>query len=269
MDLGYIDFLNCYPFYYHMFEKKPVHRVSIFPGYPGHLNTLMAEGRLDMSPISAATCADIQDEVFVLPDFCLSSVGYVGSVTLAAKVPIEDMNGCRVGVTNASHTSAVLLKVLLKKHYNASPVYITTGPRPDLDEFDAALLIGNDAMVIGSKPAAYTYDLGDLWLRKTGFPVVFAVFVVRKKSVSDGRDEIGAVISSFHRSLKCLEQEKQTVIAGAKNKYPAITYDIDSYYDLLRFEFSAPLKKALNYYFTAASELGFIKEVKKLEYLSV
>ncbi|MCP4575530.1 MAG: hypothetical protein GY846_04530, partial [Deltaproteobacteria bacterium] len=45
MDLGYIDFLNCYPFYYHMFEKKPVNRVSIFPGYPGHLNTLMAEGR--------------------------------------------------------------------------------------------------------------------------------------------------------------------------------------------------------------------------------
>ena len=115
MNLGYINFLNCYPFYYHMFEKRPLPEVNIFPDYPGRLNRLLAKGETDMSPISAAACADIQDDIFVLPEFCLSSVGYIGSVTLAATCPLEELHQKRVGVSNASHTSAVLLKILLKQ----------------------------------------------------------------------------------------------------------------------------------------------------------
>jgi chorismate dehydratase len=268
MKLGYIDFLNCYPFYYHMFEKKPVEGVSVFPGYPGMLNKMMEKRDLDMSPISSATYADIQDDVLILPAFCLSSIGYVGSVTLSGKVPIEDLDGKKVGVTSASHTSAVLLKILLKKYYNASPVYITTGPRPKLMDVDAALLIGNDAMVRSPEPAPYSYDLGDLWLRKTGFPVVFAVFVVRKEAVEKYRAKIKAVVSSYRLSLQCLENDKARVIAGAKNRYPDIIYDVNSYYKLLQFEFSEALKKALIYYYSAGSELGLLKQVKELHWLN-
>ena len=44
MRLGYIDYLNCYPFYFRMFEKKPVPNISIYPGYPCMLNKMMAPG---------------------------------------------------------------------------------------------------------------------------------------------------------------------------------------------------------------------------------
>ena len=84
----------------------------------------MADRQLDMSPISSATCAQIADDVALLPQFCLSSVGYVGSVILASKIPIEELNHKKVGITSASHTSAVLLKILLKNYYHAEPVYI-------------------------------------------------------------------------------------------------------------------------------------------------
>ena len=110
MKLGYIDFINCYPFYYHMFEKKQLEGITIVPGYPGTLNQMLSNSDLDMSPISSATCADIHEDIMVLPQFCLSSIGYVGSVTLASNIPIEELDKKRVGVTNASHTSAVLLK---------------------------------------------------------------------------------------------------------------------------------------------------------------
>ncbi|MFP4445676.1 MAG: menaquinone biosynthetic enzyme MqnA/MqnD family protein [Desulfosudaceae bacterium] len=267
MNLGYINFLNCYPFYYHMFEKQPLAGVSIFPDYPGRLNAMLTAGQTDMSPISAATCADLQDEIFILPEFCLSSVGYIGSVTLAAHCPIEELNGRHVGVTSASHTSAVLLKILLKRYYQAAPVYITTPPRPDMTGLDAALLIGNDAMVKAAQPLPYMYDLGDLWLRKTGFPVVFAVFAARRAALDTLADQVRAVVDSYHRSLACLQQEREAVIAGARAKYPDILYDIGGYYDLFRFDFTDDLKRALLFYFAQAADLDLLPPVRQLEYL--
>jgi len=264
MKLGYIDFLNCYPFYYHMFEQAPIPGVTVVPGYPGRLNTLMAAGELDISPISSATCADINDDIMILPDFCLSSIGYVWSVTLAAKCPIEELGGKTVGVTNASHTSAVLLKTLLKKYYQADPVYVTTDPRPSLEGLDAALLIGNDAMVCANRPVPYRYDLGDLWLRKTGYPVVFAVFAVRKNLHDQFLSQIKTVINSYHLSLDCLNNEKERVIQKAAQKYDDVFYDLDDYYATLCFEFTDELKKALMFYFEQASGLGLIKPVREL-----
>jgi chorismate dehydratase len=122
-------------------------------------------------------------------------------------------------------------------------------------------------MVKAPGPAPYTYDLGDLWLRKTGFPVVFAVFAVREKVVDRYESEIKAVISSYHTSLKYLKEKKDEVIVRALQRYPDIIYDIDSYYDLLEFEFTEDLKKALMFYFSVAGDLGFIKKVERLRYL--
>ncbi len=266
MKLGYIDYLNCYPFYFHMFEKEPLEDVSIVYGYPGALNKMMVAGDLDMSPISSATCADIADRVVVLPDFCLSSVGYVGSVILAGKVPIEELDKKCIGLSSASHTSVVLLKMLLKNYYQIEPEYVSTGPRLDLMNVDAALIIGNDAMVNVRKPAPYRYDIGDLWLRKTGFPVVFAVFAVRESVLDKYESTIKAVIRSYHNSIKCLDSEREQVILKAQEKYPDIIYDIHSYYELLGFEFTEELKGALEFYHTAAAELGLIRRVEKLRY---
>jgi len=269
MKLGYIDYLNCYPFYFSMFEKKPIQGISIYPGYPCMLNKMITDCQLDMSPISSATCGELSDDVAVLPQFCLSSVGYVGSVILVSKIPIEDMNHKTVGITSASHTSAVLLKILLKNYYNLEPVYISTAPRPALKDMDAALVIGNDAMAISSEPVSYIYDLGDLWLRKTGFPVVFAVFAVRERVIERYTSQIKSVVSSYHHSLHCLEEQREHLVSKARAKYPDIVYDINSYFDRLQFNFDEDLKQALMFYFAAAGEMGLIKKVRHLKYCDI
>src|SRR5512136_1522979 len=144
MKLGYIDYLNCYPFYYHMFEKKAVADIKILPDYPSNLNRMMLNGDLDMSPISAGAYPDIADRAVLLPDFCLSSLGYVGSVNLISKVPIEELDGRSIGVTSASATSVALMKILLGRFYGLNPRYMPSPPLPDMNNFDAALLIGNE-----------------------------------------------------------------------------------------------------------------------------
>jgi chorismate dehydratase len=265
MKLGYINYLNCYPFYYHMFEKKAVSDVKIFPDYPSSLNRKMQSGDLNMSPISAGAYPDVADRAVLLPDFCLSSVGYVGSVNLVSKVPIEELGGKAVGVTNASATSVALMKILLEKFYGLKPNYIPTHPLPDMNQFDAALLIGNEAMITLPLPVSFKYDLGELWFRKTGYPVVFAVFAVQKSGLDKYKEQIAKVIDSYKKSLNCMKTEKDKVVRKAMKRYPDIVYNVDFYYSLFKFEFTKELKEALLYYFKLAGELGLLKKIDKIE----
>ncbi|MFW5901523.1 MAG: menaquinone biosynthetic enzyme MqnA/MqnD family protein [Thermodesulfobacteriota bacterium] len=267
MKIGCIDYLNCYPFYYHMLKEAPLAGIRVTRAYPEALNRLMKEGRLALSPVSAAAYADLQTDAVLLPDFCLSSIGYVGSVILASHVPIEELHGRRVGISKASRTSQVLVKILLETHYGVRPRYIQVPPRPCLQETDAALIIGNDAMVPLSEPIPYIYDIGDLWMRKTGHPVVFAVFAVNRTALRDYPGAIRSVIDSYRTSLGCLEARRETVIRHARAAYPDIEYDIESYYRLLQFHFSDALKATLAYYFRAAAAQGLLAPVPALRFL--
>ncbi|HMA66277.1 MAG TPA: menaquinone biosynthesis protein, partial [Desulfosalsimonadaceae bacterium] len=261
-----IDYLNCYPFFYHMLEKQPLADVHVTAGYPEELNRLMQEGELALSPVSAAAYADLQPEAVLLPEFCLSSIGYVGSVILASHVPIEELDGKRVGISSASRTSQVLVKILLERYYGLSPRYCQIPPRPCMQDLDAALIIGNDAMVSQPEPISYIYDIGDLWMRKTGHPVVFAVFAVRQEAIGEEAGRIRDVVCSFRRSLGSLEAENGVLLEHARKKYPDVDYDIQSYYRLLRFDFSGELKDALCYYFQAAAAQGLLAPVPALRF---
>lgn len=269
MKLGAIDYLNCYPFYYHMLEKSPVEGVDIVPGIPSALNRMLTSGELDMSPVSAALYGELQDAVTLLPDFCLSSIGYVRSVVLISLVPVEYLDGKRVGMSTASQTSVALLKILLQKYYGLQPEYVLSPPFPELEEgkLDAALVIGNDAMLPVKQQLPYTYDLGDLWMRHTGYPVVFAVFALRNTSRETFRMEVREVISSYRESLRCLETDRDTLMRKAHERYPLLDYnDIDSYYRLLKFVFSPELKKGLQFYFNEAAQLGLMADVPEIHF---
>lgn len=266
MKVGYINYLNSYPFYHQMFQGDVISGVDIVSDYPGELNKLMVKGELVLSPISAAAFPEMQDELLVLPEFCISSVGYVKSVVLYSKIPIEELDGKRVGLTSASKTSVNLLKILLEKFYNVKPLYEIVDPNPSFENIDAALVIGNDAMGETSTPIQYTYDLGDLWLRKTGYPVVFAIFVVRKSKVEENRKIIDKVISSYSNSLKELDENGENLIKAASDKYSHINYDIKHYFELLKYNFTDELKKAVMFYFDEAKKLGLLDEVKEISF---
>lgn len=265
MKLGYINYLNCFPFYYHMFHVEPVQGVDIVPAYPSELNAMLKAGALDMSPISSAAYAEVPLQLQLNPDFCLSSVGYVRSVILISKKPIENLDGSTIGLSRASQTSAVLLKILLQKYYGLSPNYTGSDPYAALHGLDAKLIIGNEAMMHEEEPLPYVYDLGDLWLQKTNYPVVFAVFAVRQDAVAANKEKIDSVCTSYRLSLDQLAHSPDALIAGAQRRYPAIAYDIAKYYSLLKFEFTQQLKDALLFYFSSAYELGLLPRVSSLQ----
>ena len=123
-------------------------------------------------------------------------------------------------------------------------------------------------MLKSSTPVSFSYDLGELWLRKTGFPVVFAVFAIREEIIDRYSKEITAVIKSYCDSIECLENEVYKVVEAAQKKYPDITYDVKGYYETcLQFKFSDRLKRALQFYYDRASEMGLFEEKVNIRYL--
>jgi len=95
-----------------------------------------------------------------------------------------------------------------------------------LSSFPAALLIGDVAMkakkavtgyelrVKSKTPNSllYVYDLGELWFKYTGLPFVFALWIVRKKSLSQKRELIRKLSSDLINAMK-YAQKKFSLIA--------------------------------------------------------
>lgn len=252
-----------------MFEVEPLHDIEVIHGYPGELNRLVINGQLDMSPVSAAVYPEIQESYSILSNYCLSSIGYVKSVVLLSKVPIEELDGLKVGLSGASLTSRVLLKVLLQKHYRINAEYVETSPLPDLINLDAALVIGNEALSGFDVPMQYSYDLGDQWLRKTGFPVVFAVFAVKDEAIRKNIARVTDVVESYKKSINEFNLNKKEVIRQASRKYEGIEYDLSGYYNLLKFEFTEDLKKALVYFFSEGESIGLLEKTDNIKFVDV
>src|SRR5436305_12122393 len=132
-------------------------------GVPTELNARLLAGELDVAPISSIEYARNADRLRLLPRLCVGSEGAVDSIQLVSRRPLEQVRS--VAVTPESATSVVLTKVLLPEADHV----------PLGEEADAKLLIGDAALKSAFEDPTPHYDLGRLWLERTGLAMLFAV----------------------------------------------------------------------------------------------
>ncbi len=202
--VGHIQFLNCLPLYHMLVKNGAVLEMDLFKDTPVELSRKIIAGRLDISPIPAIEYARHADSLMLLPDLTVSSSGRVMSITVVSKVPIQELDGQTVALTNTSATSQVMAKIIFREKYNISPVYFESPP--DLPEMfreaEAALLIGDDALrLFPNKGGYYLYDLGELWQELTGEKMVYAVWAVRREYVRKHPEMTAGVFRAFRQSL--------------------------------------------------------------------
>ena len=82
MRLGRIGYVNCYPVYGAMDRGIVAAPATLVTGTPNELNDRLADGRLDVSVISAVAYAQYADRLALLPDLAISSDGPVRSVLI-------------------------------------------------------------------------------------------------------------------------------------------------------------------------------------------
>src|SRR2546423_9500794 len=133
-------------------------------GVPTELNGRLLSRELDIAPISSIESAHSADRLRLLPRLCVGSEGAVASIQRVSRKPLEQVRS--VAVTPESATSVVLTKVLLPE-----AAHVPLG-----EDADAKLLIGDAALKSAFEDPTPHYDLGRLWLERTGLPMVFAVW---------------------------------------------------------------------------------------------
>src|ERR1043166_8765861 len=166
--LGRISYVNMAPDFFRLDAD-----IDEVQGVPTALNGQLLAGELDIAPISSIEYARNAGRLRILPRLCVSSEGAVDSIQLVSRKPPEHVR--TVAVTPESATSVVLTKVLLPE---ASHV-------PLGEPADATLLIGDAALKSAFEDPTPHYDLGRLWLERTGLPMVFAVWAT-PEPVADG-----------------------------------------------------------------------------------
>jgi len=157
--LGRISYVNMAPVFYRL--EADVEEVS---GVPTELSRMLLDGQLDIAPIPSIEYARNADSLRILPRLCVSSEGAVDSIQLVSRIPFAQVRS--VAVTPESATSVVLVRILIPK---AEIVPLGT-------QADATLLIGDAALQSAFQDPTPHYDLGRLWLERTGLPMVFAVW---------------------------------------------------------------------------------------------
>jgi chorismate dehydratase len=244
--LGRIAYVNMAPVFYRV--DAAFEEVS---GVPTALNRALLGGECDLAPISSIEYARNAERLRILPRLCVSSQGAVESIQLVSRVPLERVR--TVAVTPESATSVVLTRVLLPE----------AGHVPLGEEADAKLLIGDAALRSAFEDPTPHYDLGRLWLERTGLPMVFAVWAC-PEPLADGLPELeDALVASVR--LARAEPERLAHEASERYGYPAGF--LARYFEKLRYSFGPRERAGLLTFLELARDAGELDRVPELRFV--
>ena len=248
--LGRISYVNMAPVFYRVDAE-----VEEVQGVPTELNRMLVAGELDTAPISSIAYARNADKLRLLPRLCVASEGAVDSIQLVTRVPLEQVR--TVAVTPESATSVALTKILLPDAEQAPLEAYDTG------ESEAKLLIGDAALRSAFEDPTPHYDLGRLWLERTGLPMVFAVWAC-PEPLAEGLAELeDALVSSLR--LARAEPEQLAYEASLRYGYPAGF--LARYFEKLRYRFGPRERAGLYTFLELARDAGLLETVPELRFV--
>lgn len=194
--LGQVNFINCLPINLPIELGEVNINANIVSGVPSELNSKILKGEIDIAPVSSVTYLENKDKLTPIGDLCIASDGPSDSVLLFSSLPIEELGGANIALSHASSTSNKLLEIIFKEFLKINctfempinDVIARSSPKADDEamtngsEYPAYLLIGDHALSEYSKMPRniFIYDLGSLWKKYTGFPMVFGIWVAHR-----------------------------------------------------------------------------------------
>jgi chorismate dehydratase len=220
-------------------------------GVPTELNRRLLEGELDLAPISSIEYARHASRLRLLPRLCVSSEGAVDSIQLVARVHLEQVR--RIAVTPESATSVVLTKVLLPEAEHV----------PLGEEADAKLLIGDAALKSAFEDPTPHYDLGRLWLERTGLPMVFAVWAAPEPAPPGLAELERALVTS----VLTARAEPEQLAYEASERYGYPPGFLARYFEKLRYRFGPRERAGLLTFLELARDTGELETVPELRFV--
>jgi len=186
--LGAVGYLNARPLVYGL-ERKP--EFSLRYDVPSECARLLHEGAIDVGLIPSIEYLR-GGPYRIVPDLAIASCGPVASVAIYTTRPMRDVRS--IALDTSSRTSVALVSVLCARLFRIQPALESRGP--DLSDMlahcDAALLIGDNALLLDHQSAIEKIDLGEAWWTLTRLPFVWAFWAGRPDALDD--DDVQALL---------------------------------------------------------------------------
>ncbi|MBI4352905.1 MAG: menaquinone biosynthesis protein [Candidatus Omnitrophica bacterium] len=270
--LGSIEFINSLPVDLGLLEGAVPLGAEIIQGNPVFLNRRMAEGKLDVSPVSAFWYAQNFESLFLLPDLSISSKSGVQSVLLFSRFDFKDLKGKPIAVTGKGRTTPALLEVLSRVHYGFVPtlreVSENGGGIPP--GCGALLLIGDEALIARERNVrsdVKVIDLAEEWRRQTGAPIVFAVWAVRRDYFNANVREVRRIHRALLQSREWGLAHLEEVLKRSREKTGLALRGLRSYFSSIAYDLDEELIKGMRLYFDLAEKCGLLAAKPAVEFV--
>lgn len=236
--------------------------VDLVLDVPSRLIDRLTAGEVDLALCSVVDHFRSGGQTRMVPVGGIACEGPTLTVRLFSRVPIERIT--QVHADTDSHTSVLLLQVLLRDLYGLTPEllhYDTRALLADDQPIDATrppeamLLIGDK--VVTNAPAATVYpyqlDLGGAWHDLTGKPFVFATWLAKTNDQLGGLPDLLA--AQLQNNLGRLDEIVDTY--AAPHGWPA---DLAADYlgKILRYRLGPRELDAIEHFRIRLVELGLI-----------
>ncbi|MDD7987032.1 menaquinone biosynthesis protein [Lentisphaera marina] len=267
LKIGLINYLNAFPFSWPIIrDQAEAKNWRAVLARPGELNKMLAQGELDMSLVSAFEYLRNKEQYILAPGISLSSKGYVNSVKLVSKVPIEDLDQQNIYITSASATSISILKILLgEKNIHAKELINYDCHQGVPNDALAALTIGDEALTEDFSAFTHSWDLGAAWRELFQRDIVFALCVIRKDALEKYPKEIALLVKKLKdapsESFAC----EETFAKNCRQTYPEISKPM-TYLRNLHFECGEMEIANFNFYLKLCAKHKLIDQVFEAQY---
>ncbi|MHC4127947.1 MAG: menaquinone biosynthetic enzyme MqnA/MqnD family protein [Planctomycetota bacterium] len=240
---------------------------------PSLLLDLLVSGEVDLALCSSIDYQRAGTPLVVVPVGLLGCEGSTLTVRLYSSCPLDRIS--EVHCDTDSHTSVVLMQILLKELYGIEPRLIDYDAREHVAEnrplaWPQAMLLIGDKVVTDSPPAIRyprQLDLGAAWAELTGLPFVFALWLARRESDPSVIATAAAILDRQRRH----NRQRLDLIVHRRALARGWPGDLAGRYlkQELAFAWNQQRRAGLELFFDKACEYGLASHRRPLELAAV
>ncbi len=227
--VGTVPYCNAWPLVHFLPQQLPGALISEW--FPSAMRLRLMAHHLDLALMPVAELMNLPYGKIV-GNGCIACRGPVRSVLLVSKKPIEKIK--TISLDTASRSSITICELLLRHFYDLRPTrYKLSADKPLNDcRTDAFVVIGDRALAFKpSEKWKHLYDLGELWLEKTGLPLVFAAWIGCTDKAYGNADLIHALqvsrdLGTSHVTQILAEKSAEQMPVGRDGVYSYLTESI-------------------------------------------
>jgi len=179
LKISAVSYLNTLPFVFGL-ERSGLLKNSVLElDVPSVCAEKLESGAVDLALVPAGALPDFPEYHLISP-FCIGAVKEVKTVLLLSQKPLTEIRNIHLDFD--SRTSVELVKILSYNYWNISPIWknLNRGEAITPARYETLVAIGDKTFEI-RRHFPYVYDLASEWIKFTGLPFVFALWISRTK----------------------------------------------------------------------------------------